>query len=44
MRTGLLVAEPDAELRRIYARLSSVLGFRVETAADGLECWISQGV
>jgi CheY-like chemotaxis protein len=39
MNTGLLIAEPDAELRRIYSRLSSVLGFHVETAADGLECW-----
>lgn len=39
MTTGLLIAESDAELRRTYDRLSSVLGFRVETAADGLECW-----
>jgi CheY-like chemotaxis protein len=39
MRTGLLIAESDAELRRIYDRLSSVLGFPVETAANGLECW-----
>ena len=40
MSTGLLVAEQDTELRRIYSALSSVLGFRVETAADALECWI----
>ena len=39
MRTGLLIAEADAELRRIYDRLSLMLGFHVETAADGLECW-----
>ena len=39
MRTGLLIAEADAELRRIYDRLSLILGFHIETAADGLECW-----
>jgi len=39
MRTGLLIAEADAELRSIYERLSCGLGFPVETAADGLECW-----
>lgn len=39
MTTGLLIAESDAELRGIYDRISSVLGYQVETAADGLECW-----
>jgi CheY-like chemotaxis protein len=39
MRTGLLIADADADLRRIYDRMSSILGFHVETAADGLECW-----
>lgn len=39
MTIGLLIAAADAELRRIFDRLSSVLGFSVETAADGLECW-----
>lgn len=39
MTTGLLIAESDPELRGIYDRLSSVLGYNVETAADGVECW-----
>jgi CheY-like chemotaxis protein len=39
MTTRLLIADMDAESRTIYERLSSVLGFPVETAADGLECW-----
>lgn len=39
MRAELLIAESDAELRGIYDRLSSMLGYQVETAADGLECW-----
>ena len=39
MRTGLLIAEGDAELRSMYDRLSSALGLSVETSADGLECW-----
>lgn len=39
MTTGLLIAESDAELRGIYDGLSSLLGYHVETAADGLECW-----
>lgn len=39
MRTGLLIAEPDAELRSIRERLPDILGFHVETAGDGLECW-----
>lgn len=39
MTTGLLIAESDAELRGIYDGLSSMLGYHVETAADGLECW-----
>lgn len=39
MTPNLLIAESDAELRDIYDRLSSALGFHVETAADGLECW-----
>ena len=39
MRTGLLIAEADAELRGIFDRHSSALGFDVQTAADGLECW-----
>lgn len=39
MTTGLLIAESDPELRGIYDRLSSMLGYQVETAADGVECW-----
>lgn len=39
MRTGLLIAEGDTELRGMYCRLSSALGLHVEAAADGLECW-----
>lgn len=39
MTTGLLIAESDPELRGIYDRLSSMLGYDVETAADGVECW-----
>lgn len=39
MRTDLLIAEADAELRSAYGRLFSEVGLRVETAADGLECW-----
>lgn len=39
MTTGLLIAESDPELRGIYDRLSSMLGYHVETAADGVECW-----
>lgn len=39
MTQGLLIADADAELRRIYDRMSLVVGYPVETAADGLECW-----
>lgn len=39
MTAGLLIAESDPELRGIYDRLSSALGMRVETSADGLDCW-----
>ena len=39
MRTDMLIAEANAELRRAYGRLFSEVGLRVETAADGLECW-----
>ena len=39
MSAGLLIAEADADLRRLYELLSSKLGFLVETAGDGLECW-----
>ena len=38
MKPILLVAEEDAELRQIYARYLTGRGYRVETAADGLEC------
>jgi len=34
----VLVAEADRELRGAYAQFLSVQGFRVESAADGLEC------
>ena len=39
MHIDLLVAEADAELRDLYEHLSFVLGCRVETAADALDCW-----
>lgn len=40
MRTRLLIAEPDADLRDVYHDLSPHFGLAAETAADGLECWI----
>lgn len=39
MKTDLLIAEADAELRKAYGCLFAEVGLRVETAADGLECW-----
>ena len=39
MTTDLLIAEPNAELRGVCESLFSEMGIRVETAADGLECW-----
>lgn len=39
METGLLIAEADDALRWVYERQSVLLGFQVETAADGLECY-----
>ena len=39
MRTDLLIAEGNAQLREDYKRLFGELGIRVETATDGLECW-----
>jgi CheY-like chemotaxis protein len=39
MKTGLLIAEADAEVREMFDRIANHLGFDVETAADGLDCW-----
>jgi len=39
MGTKLLIAEADESLRWIYERQFSSLGFHVDTAADGLECY-----
>lgn len=39
MKTGLLIAEADEELRGLFDQIANQLGFDVETAADGLECW-----
>ena len=39
MKTGLLIAEADSELRDLANQIASRWGFDVETAGDGLECW-----
>lgn len=39
MKTDLLIADSDTQLRQDYERLFGEAGIRVVTAADGLECW-----
>ena len=39
MKTDLLIAEANTNLRELYERFFGEMGIRVETAFDGLECW-----
>ena len=39
MRMDVLIAEADTNLCGFYERLFAGSGLRVETAADGLDCW-----
>ena len=39
MKTGLLIAEHDEELREMFDHFATHSGFDVATASDGLECW-----
>jgi DNA-binding response OmpR family regulator len=39
LRTEVLIAESDAELRSAYEHRFAESGIHVETAVDGLDCW-----
>ena len=39
MKTAVLIAEADPKLCGSYERMFAGSGLRIETAADGLDCW-----
>jgi DNA-binding response OmpR family regulator len=39
VKTAVLIAEADPQLCGSYERMFAGSGLRIETAADGLDCW-----
>ena len=40
MRTDVLIANADSTMCEFYERMFSEAGLLVETATDGLDCWV----